>query len=263
MKIRILGSGTSSGIPVIGCRCPVCTSKNPKNRRTRASVLIQTAETCLLIDTATEFRLQALEAGIKGIDSIFFTHAHADHVHGLDDLRPLSIHKPIEVFAAPETRKEIETRFSYIFSRSGQGGGVPQIHMNTLGRESLDFADVRVQPIPIFHGSLPILGYRIGPCAYLTDCSSIPDASYPLLEGLDVLIIDALRYQPHPTHFSINQALKIIQRIAPRQAFLTHLCHDVEHQILSRQLPEGIEPAYDGLEIELPTVRYSESLNRA
>jgi phosphoribosyl 1,2-cyclic phosphate phosphodiesterase len=214
-------------------------------------VLIRTAESSLLIDTATEFRLQALEAGIQGIDGIFFTHAHADHVHGLDDLRPLSHHKPIEVFAAPDTRKEIETRFSYIFSRLGQRGGVPQIHMNTLGREAVNFADVRVQPIPVLHGSLPILGYRIGSCAYLTDCSSIPDTSYPLLEGLDVLIIDALRYRPHPTHFSINQALETIQRIAPRRAFLTHLCHNVEHHTLSHQLPEGIEPAYDGLEIEL------------
>ena len=251
MKIRVLGSGTSSGIPVIGCSCPICTSNDPKNRRTRASVLLQSAESSLLIDTATEFRLQALEAGIQGIDGIFFTHAHADHVHGLDDLRPLSHHKPIEVFADPDTRKEIETRFSYIFSRPGQGGGVPRIRMNTLGREAVHFADVRVQPIPVLHGSLPILGYRIGPCAYLTDCSSIPEASYPLLQGLDVLIIDALRYRPHPTHFSINQALEIIQRIAPRRAFLTHLCHNVEHHILSRQLPDGIEPAHDGLEINL------------
>jgi len=251
MKIRILGSGTSSGVPVIGCSCPVCTSSNPKNRRTRASVLIRTAERSLLIDTATEFRLQALEAGIQGIDGIFFTHAHADHVHGLDDLRPLSHHKPIEVFADPDTRMEIEDRFSYIFRAPGRGGGVPRIHMNTLDQKAVDFADVRVQPIPVLHGRLPILGYRIGPFAYLTDCSSIPDESYPMLEGLEVLIIDALRYRPHPTHFSINQALEALQRIAPRRAFLTHLCHNVEHRILSHQLPEGVEPAFDGMEIEL------------
>src|SRR6056297_3847335 len=138
MKIRVLGSGTSSGVPVIGCSCPVCTSSNPKNRRTRASVLIQTAESCLLIDTATEFRLQALEAGIQGIDGIFFTHAHADHVHGLDDLRPLSHHKAIEVYADTRTRAEIETRFSYIFGPPGQGGGVPQINIHTLKNKGKD-----------------------------------------------------------------------------------------------------------------------------
>lgn len=251
MKIRVLGSGTSSGVPVIGCTCPVCTSDNPKNKRSRASVLVRTEAADILIDTATEFRVQAIEAGIDKLDAVFFTHAHADHVHGLDDLRPLSHHKAIEVYADTHTRAEIETRFSYIFGPPGQGGGVPQINIHTLENKGVHIKDVEVQPIPVFHGSIPIFGYRIGPFAYLTDCSFIPEESFPLLEDLEVLIIDALRFRPHPTHFSIEEALNMIKRIAPQWAYLTHLCHRVEHEALLQELPEGIEPAYDGLEFRL------------
>ncbi len=255
MKIRVLGSGTSSGVPVIGCNCPVCTSGNPKNKRSRASVLIEVNEHIILIDTATEFRLQAVAAGIRRVDAILFTHAHADHVHGLDDLRPLSHRKAIEVYADAQTRTEIENRFSYIFAPPGQGGGVPQIRMHTIGQEHLQISNITVQPVPVFHGSLPILGYRIGPFAYITDCSSIPEKSYELLRDLDVLVIDALRYRPHPTHFSIDEALNVIERISPRRAYLTHLCHNVEHEELSKELPEGVQPAYDGLEIQLDCTR--------
>lgn len=251
MKVRVLGSGTSSGVPVIGCDCPVCTSDNPKNRRSRASLLIQTAESNVLIDTATEFRLQALAAGITRVDGVFFTHAHADHIHGLDDLRPLSYRKPITVYADIRTRREIETRFSYIFTHQGQGGGVPQIHLHTLGADPVSCCGLELMPVPLLHGRLPILGYRCGGCAYLTDCSEIPEKSFSLLQDLDVLIIDALRYRPHPTHFSIDQALTMIKRIAPRRAYLTHLCHDVEYETLKQGLPAGVEPAYDGLEFEL------------
>ena len=255
MKVRVLGSGTSSGVPVIGCNCPVCTSNNPKNKRSRASVLIEIDEKSILIDTATEFRLQAIAAGIERIDAILFTHAHADHVHGLDDLRPLSHHKAINMYADAQSRTEIESRFSYIFAPPGQGGGVPQVRMHTIGRGQVRVAGVTVQPVPVYHGSLPILGYRIGPFAYITDCSSIPEESYEILKGLDVLIIDALRYRPHPTHFSIDEALTVIDRISPKQAYLTHLCHNVEHEQLAGELPEGVGPAYDGLEIRLDCSR--------
>ncbi len=251
MKIRILGSGTSTGVPVIGCTCPVCTSSDPKNRRSRASLLIQTPAHNLLIDTATEFRLQALAAGIARVDGVFYTHAHADHIHGLDDLRPLSHRKPIIVYADTRTRREIETRFSYIFSHQGQGGGVPQIHLHDVKSEAVDCCGLEIVPVPLLHGRLPILGYRFGSCAYLTDCSEIPEESFARLHNLDVLIIDALRYRPHPTHFSIDEALTMIKRIAPRRAYLTHLCHDVDYGTLLQELPAGVEPAYDGLEFEL------------
>lgn len=251
MKIRVLGSGTSSGVPVIGCNCAVCTSENPKNKRSRASILIQNADYNVLVDTATEFRLQALAAGIARIDGVFFTHAHADHIHGLDDLRPLSHRKAIAVFADAETRAEIETRFSYIFNHQGQGGGVPRIHLHTVRDEAVACCGLQVVPVPLLHGDLPILGYRCGSFAYLTDCSGIPEASFDRLHDLDVLILDALRYRSHPTHFSIEEALAVIKRIAPRRAYLTHLCHDVEYETLLRELPPGVEPAYDGLEFKL------------
>jgi len=229
----------------------VCTSENPKNKRSRASVLIQNEESNVLIDTATEFRLQALAAGIARIDGVFFTHAHADHIHGLDDLRPLSYRKSIAVFADAGTRDEIEARFSYIFNHKGQGGGVPRIHLHTVGDAAVDCCGLQVVPVPLLHGDLPILGYRLASFAYLTDCSAIPEASFARLQNLDVLVIDALRYRPHPTHFSVNEALEMIKRIAPRRAYLTHLCHDVEYDTLLRNLPPGVEPAFDGLEFEL------------
>ena len=251
MKIRVLGSGTSSGVPVIGCNCAVCTSENSKNKRSRASILIQNDGYNVLIDTATEFRLQALAAGIRRIDGVFFTHAHADHIHGLDDLRPLSHKKSIAVFADADTREEIETRFSYIFNHQGRGGGVPRIHLHTVGSDPVECCGLQVIPIPLLHGDQPILGYRFNSFAYLTDCSGIPETSFARLQDLDVLVIDALRYRPHPTHFSVAEALEMIKRIAPGRTYLTHLCHDVEYHTLLRELPPGVEPAYDGLEFEL------------
>lgn len=252
MKIRVLGSGTSNGVPVVGCDCPVCMSSDPRNNRTRASVLVTHDDTSILIDTATEFRIQACRGGIRRLDAVFFTHAHADHLHGLDDIRPLTYERPLNLYASPATVEEIKYRFSYIFQSQKLGGGIPRVRLNAIGTDPIRCGSLEVLPVPVLHGMLPINGFRIGPFAYLTDCNNIPSRSYALLKDLDLLIIDALRYRKHPTHFSIDQAVDEIAKIAPRRAFLTHMCHDVEYHELASILPEGIAPAYDGLEMEIP-----------
>ncbi len=253
LDFTILGSGTSTGVPIVGCSCRVCRSEDPKDRRSRASLWIQAGGLSLLFDTATEFRLQALAAGISRVDALFVTHAHADHVHGLDDLRTLSHHGEIPLYSSPCTLEEIENRFSYIFRGPRTGGGKPRIRLIPLDpqgepvRLSSPEGELEILPVPIFHGSMPIVGYRIGPFAYLTDCSEIPEESYRLLEGVRVLVLDGLRFRPHPTHFSVDQAIAAVRRIGAKEAYLTHLCHEVSYRELSDYLPDGIDPAYDGL----------------
>lgn len=252
-RVTILGSGTSHGIPVIGCACRVCRSANPKNSRTRAGAVIRAADgASILIDTATEFRLQAVREGIRRVDAVFYTHAHADHLHGLDDLRPLGRSGPIPLYGSEATMKEVRSRFSYIFARTQEGGGKPQVSLHTLDpavpKRSGPFT---VIPVPVLHGDLPVFGYRLGDFAYLTDCSRIPERSYPLLGGVRFLVIDALRPRPHPTHFCFDEALREIRRIAPERAWFTHLCHDSDHDELAASLPAGVEPAWDGLSFEI------------
>jgi phosphoribosyl 1,2-cyclic phosphate phosphodiesterase len=247
--VTILGSGTSHGVPVIACICPVCRSKNPKNHRSRASALVRGAEDeVILFDTAPEFRLQALREGIAHIDAVFYTHAHADHLHGLDDLRPLSFNGPIPLYGSAETMDEIRRRFSYIFSSGQEGGGKPKVLLKPIGPEDhITIGSLEVIPIPLLHGSLPVFGYRIGPFAYLTDCNIIPEYSYELLKGVRFVVIDALRPEPHPTHFSFGQALEAVRKIGAEKAWFTHLTHDVDHEDIRRMLPTGVEPAWDGL----------------
>lgn len=249
MRITVLGSGTSHGVPVIGCSCAVCRSNDPRNRRTRASVMVKTGEgQVILFDTATEFRLQAVREGIERVDGVFYTHAHADHIHGLDDLRPLSWKGEIPLYGNQPTIDEIAQRFSYIFRQSQEGGGKPRVSLHTIEpAELLRFGGIEILPVPLLHGELPVLGYRIGPFAYLTDCSAIPESSYQLLEGVEYLIIDALRPRPHPTHFSFDQATAESRRIGAKQTWFTHLCHDVDHREMEKSFPAGISPAWDGL----------------
>lgn len=250
MKITVLGSGTSHGIPVIGCTCSVCTSPNPKDRRTRTSLWIRKGKTSILIDTATEFRLQAIREGLNHLDAVFLTHAHADHIHGLDDLRPLSWKTPIPVYGNEETLGEIQSRFSYIFKKTQIGGGKPKIHLHKIEDKPLVITDLTVKPVPVFHGEMVIYGYRIGNFAYITDCSKIPEESYELLTGVEQLIIGALRETPHATHFSIAQALEAAERIAPKRAYLTHLSHEVSHTRVETITPSWAGPAWDGLTLE-------------
>ncbi len=252
MRFTILGCGTSNGVPVISCGCGVCSSKNPKNQRSRASLLVEGEEgEVILVDTSTEFRMQALREGVKRLDAVFFTHSHADHIHGIDDLRPLSHRRSIPAYGAVDTMEEITSRFSYIFSAPDTVSAKPRIEPRIIEGEAVRIGSVTMLPIPLLHGNRPIYGYRVGRFAYLTDCSAIPEEGYRKLEGVEVVVIDALRYKPHPTHFHLEGALEAARNIGSSMTYLTHMCHDLEYQQLCTELPEGVEPAYDGLRIEM------------
>lgn len=246
MEIVILGSGTSGGIPEPGCTCSVCTSTDPKDRRYRSSLLIRNGEQRIVIDTATEFRLQAIRERISRIDAVLVTHDHADHISGMDDLRNFTWHSPVPVYANEPTLAGIRERFSYFFKETQRGGGKPKVVLNRVtgpftaaGRDWI--------PLPALHGKLDVLGYRTGQMAYLTDASEIPAETLTLMEDLEILVIGALRYKPHETHMTVSQALELIARIKPKRAYLTHLCHDISHRRLEKELPSGVFPAWDGL----------------
>jgi len=257
MRVTILGSGTSHGIPVVGCGCEVCHSKNPKDKRTRSSILIEQDGTNILVDTSTDFRAQALRKGIDHLDAILMTHAHADHLHGFDDTRSLAWERPIPLYASAETLDEIVKRFDYAFKVTQIGGGKPRVNLHRLDGTTVTIAGLEVRPIPIKHGILDIYGFRFGDFAYLTDCSEIPGPSLELLEGIKLLVIGALRYRPHATHFSIEEAIAASRKIGPERVWLTHLCHDVSHAKLEEELERdfsaspAVQPAFDGLEIEV------------
>lgn len=253
LNITILGTGTSHGIPVIGCECPVCNSTDPRNHRYRCSALLRYQGRSVLIDTATELRLQAIRAGMRDLDALLFTHSHADHVGGLDDVRVFSERRgaPIPVFGDQDCLEDIRRRFAYIFTETLQrGGGKPRLELTPI-RGPFDLLGLPVQPVPVFHGLLPVLGYRFGPLAYVTDCNRIPRESMGMLRGLDVLVLDALRHRPHSTHFTVAEALGVIEDLRPARAYLTHMTHDLDHEATNAELPPGVELAYDGLSLEV------------
>lgn len=248
MQVTILGSGTSTGVPAIGCRCPVCTSGDPKNRRSRASIFIRRGETGLLIDTSTDLRLQAMTHGVDRVDAVLYTHAHADHVHGIDELRSFNWLQqgPIPCYGNRATIAQLKARFGYVFSNGAGPGYKPQLIPHELDG-AREIGGVLVEPIDIVHGEDRIYGYRIGAMAYVTDCSAIPDASRARLRGLDLLIVSAIRYDAHPTHFTLAQALAAVEDLKPRRAVLTHLSHVFDYETVNRELPAGVELAYDGM----------------
>ncbi len=252
LRVTMLGSGTSSGVPVIGCTCAVCSSSNPKNRRFRAGLKIEFEDRVLLVDTPTDLRQQALAFGLPRVDAILFTHAHADHIFGLDDVRIFNFRQrhSIPCYGSRGTLAALRRTFAYVFEDSQAGGGKPQLDLLEV-RGPLDLFGRRIDPVPVLHGRLPVLGYRCGDFAYVTDCSFIPDESWALLEGLEVLILGALRYTKHPTHFSVEQAIDVARRLGARQTYFTHLAHEVDHDRPEVALPPGVDFGYDGLVIEL------------
>lgn len=255
MKIKVLGSGTSHGVPVIGCGCRVCRSEDPRDARTRASILVEWGQARLLVDAGPEFRLQALRAGIDRLDAVLITHAHADHIHGMDDLRPLCTGTALPVLGNGTAIGEFVARFDYVFRPTQKGGGKPQFAPRVV-EGPFEAGGRPVVPVPVKHGGLDILGYRMGDFAYLTDTSAIPEASFPLLAGVRHLMIDGLRFKPHPTHFSIDQAVDAARRIGASRTWITHICHDATHAELEEYLRAKSRPgaevaaAWDGLEIE-------------
>ena len=253
MKITILGSGTSTGVPMVGCRCPVCTSSDPRDKRTRASIIVETQGRHLLVDTSTDLRKQAIREAIPRIDAVLFTHSHADHIHGIDDMRGFHfIHKRvIPCYGEKETMETITEKFSYIFKGLEHAGYAKLLEPHIITGPFTLFG-CRITPIPLMHGPMPATGYRFNDAAYLTDCSFIPESSMANLEGLDLLIIDALRYTPHSNHFNIEGALEIVERLKPRRAVLTHLTHEVRYGD-GKNLPPEVEFAYDGMTLPQQT----------
>ncbi len=251
MRVTFLGTGTSHGVPRIGCSCPVCRSADPHNRRARPSVLLSYADRNVIIDTSTDFRQQMLAHPVETLDAILFTHKHADHVHGLDDVRVYSdVQGPIGVYADPNTCRALRQTFTYIFDAGNRIGGVPKLKLHEIDGPFELFGRT-VIPVPVMHGKELVLGYRIGNFAYLTDCSAIPDESLDLLGGLDVLVLDALRFRPHPTHFSVDESVELAGIIAANRTLFTHVCHDLDHQTTNGMLPRDVGLAYDGLVLEL------------
>lgn len=249
--LTVLGSGTSMGVPTIGCLCAVCNSPDPHDRRTRPSIMVEYAGRRVLIDTTPDFREQAIRERIRCLDAVLYTHAHADHILGLDDLRPLTFHTSgkIPLYAQEATLRRIEKMFSYIFAGDYKYGGIAQVELNLL-EGPLELFGAVFEPVPILHGDTEICGFRFGSAAYLTDHSEIPERSLPRLQDLDILFLDALRHKPHPTHSTVEASLSLVERLKPRRAFFTHISHDLPHEATNAALPAHVRLAHDGMKLE-------------
>ena len=250
-----LGTGTSVGVPMLGCDCAVCRSDDPRNKRTRCSVLLRLPLGNLLIDTSPEMRLQLVRERVGVVHAIVFTHHHADHLFGLDDIRPFPrlLNGPMPIYCSDEVEEKIRQAFSYAFGPEAErlsAAAIPKLVLRRITSEPFTALGERIVPVPLLHGRFNVFGFRIDDVAYCTDVNLIPDSSWPLLEGVRVLVVDALRPQPHFAHFGLEEALVVIERLRPEKAYLTHLSHELEHEATSRRLPAGVEVAYDGLSFD-------------
>jgi phosphoribosyl 1,2-cyclic phosphate phosphodiesterase len=256
VEMEFLGSGTSSGIPTVGCDCWVCHSDNPRNKRLRSSILFRVgtgeAERRLLVDVTPDIRMQCLRAGLASIHAVLLTHTHADHCHGLDDLRGLywgGGRKRIPLYAYPESLESLRRAFGYIFDEEYDYKGIVRLETHPIEHEPFQAAGVAVTPVPVIHGDMRVAGFRIGPCAYITDTNDVPEPSIESLKGVRLLILDALRRAPHPTHMSLGKAVDTAQRIGAERVFFTHINHDLEHDSINAELPEWARLGYDMLRV--------------
>jgi len=254
VRVTFLGTGTSHGVPMIGCDCDVCRSSDPRDNRLRSSIYVEGDDgLCLLVDTTTDLRQQALRASLRRVDAVLFTHSHADHVMGLDEVRRFNMlsGEPMPMYGARATLADLRRTFGYVFDPgTPRGGGVPDLRLWPLEGPCC-FGVTEVRPVPVRHGRRDVLGFRMGRFAYLTDCNGIPASSLAELQGLDVLVLDALRHRPHPSHFSLDEAVAMAYRIGAGQTYFTHIAHELAHAATCATLPGGMALAHDGLVIDL------------
>jgi phosphoribosyl 1,2-cyclic phosphate phosphodiesterase len=249
--LTVLGSGTSMGVPTIGCDCAVCHSSDPHDRRLRPSIMLQYNGKTVLIDTTPDFREQAIREDIRTLDAVLYTHTHADHILGIDDLRPLTFHRggKIPLYAQPEAGEFLRNMFRYIFDSDYKYGGIAQVELHPI-EGPVELFGATFEPVIVRHGDADILGFRFGSSAYLTDFSEIPPASLDQLRDLDILFLDALRHRPHPTHSTVDNSLRIVEELKPKRAFFTHICHDLPHEATNAALPPHVRLSHDGLKLE-------------
>jgi phosphoribosyl 1,2-cyclic phosphate phosphodiesterase len=255
MRLTFLGTGTSFGVPQIGCACAVCRSSDPRDKRTRSGAVLEAGGSTILIDTPPELRLQLLTAGVSSIDAVVYTHEHADHINGIDDLRIFSQRQPLPIYGPMETLERLRGSFNYIFDdavRPYEGTSKPRLAMHaTEPNEIIRVAGIEVLPLAFQHGHLRVFGYRFGHLAYITDVKAIAPAERERLQGLEVLVLNALWWRPHPTHMSISEAIETARSLGARRTYLTHLTHETGHAELESRLPAGVLPAHDGLTVEV------------
>jgi len=257
MRLTFLGTGTSFGVPVIGCNCPACTSSDPRDRRTRHGAVVETAAGRLLVDTPTELRLQLIAAGIHSVDAIWFTHAHADHIHGIDDVRVFTVRRgAMDAYVPEEYMDVLRGHFSYIFDPAVQapkGSSKPRLDLHEIRDGTpIDILGERFVPLKVPHGDVDVYGFRVGNLGYVTDAKLLPDPAVEALTGVDVLVLNALWFgKPHASHFNVEEAIEASRVVGARRTYLTHLTHRVTHAELLQRLPEGVFPAFDGLTVEI------------